>query len=70
MSQNFSTLHKLPSKHEILTTIAPNRTRLGLLETRHPELSRHIKFEENRARKGFQTAVQRLGQKSEKDEIG
>ena len=69
-SQNFSTLHQLPSEHEILTTVAPNRTRSGLLETRHSELSRHINFEENRARKGLQTAVQISGQKSKKDEIG
>ena len=36
------------------------------LETRHLELSVHIKFEENKARKFLQTALQRLGQKSEK----
>ena len=37
--------------------------RLGPLETRHPELSAHIKFEEKGAWKGLQTAAQRLSQK-------
>ena len=49
----FSTLHHLPSKHNISTTLASNRTRLGLLETRHPELSMHIQFKENGAQNGL-----------------
>ena len=53
----FSTLHHLPSKCDISTTLASNRTRLGLLETRHPKLSMHIQFKENGARKGLQTAT-------------
>ena len=43
-------------------TVAPNRMRLGLLETRHPELSVHIKYEEKGAWKGLQTAAQKLSQ--------
>ena len=61
--QNFSILCPLPSKHNISTTIAPNRPRPGPLDTRHPELSIHVKFEENGVWKGLQTAAQRLGQK-------
>ena len=60
-------LRHIPSKHDISTTIAPNRARLGPLETRHQELSVHIKFEENRNRKGLQTAARRSGQISKKD---
>jgi len=59
--QNFSTLRHLPSEHDFSTTIALNRTRLGPLETIHPELSVHIKSEENRAWKGLQTAARRSG---------
>ena len=50
-----------------MTTVTPNQTRLELLETRHLDLSVHIKYEENGAWKSLQTAAQRLGQKSEKE---
>ena len=50
----------------MLTTIAPNLLRLGPIETRHPDLSRNINFEENGARKCLQTAAQILDQKLEK----
>ena len=49
-----------------MTTVAPNHARLGPLETRQPELSRHIKFEENRAQKDLQTAARREDQKTGK----
>ena len=51
-------------------TITSNRMRPRLLKTRHPEIYVHIKFEENGARKGLQTVMQILGQKSEKDKKG
>ena len=66
-SQNFSTLHHLPSEYDISTIVAPNQTRPGSLETRHLVLSMHIKYEENKARKGLRTATRKLGQKSKKD---
>ena len=65
---NFSTLRHLPSKRNILTTIAPNHMRQRLLEIRHLELFVHIKFKENGTRKGLKTAMRRLGHKSNKDE--
>ena len=41
------------------------------METRHPENSKLIKFEKKKsAKKGLQTAVQRMDQKSEKGKIG
>ena len=56
----------IPSERNILMTLAPNQ-RPGPLETGHLELSMHMKFKENGARKGLQTAAQRSGQKLEKD---
>ena len=38
------------------------------LETRHSELSMHITFEENGARKSIQTTAQKSSQKLKKDE--
>ena len=40
--------------------------RLALLETRHPNLSMKIKFEEKRAHKSLQTTMQKLGQRKKK----
>ena len=40
--------------------------RLGPFKTRHLELSRNIKIEENEVRKGLQTAARRLYQKTRK----
>ena len=37
------------------------------METRHPEISVHIKFEENKAHKGLKKEARRLGQKSKKE---
>ena len=44
----FPTLHHL-HLGDILMTVAPNLTKSELLETRHLELSKDIKFEEIRA---------------------
>ena len=49
-----------------MKTVAPNHARPGPLETRQPELSRNIKFEENRAWKDLQTAARREDQKTGK----
>ena len=62
----FPTLRHFPSRYYILTTVTPNFVRLEPMETRHPELSRDIKFEEIRARKGLQTEVRKLDQKLRK----
>ena len=62
----FPTLRHLPSRYYILTTVTPNFVRLEPMETRHPELSRDIKFEEIKARKGLQTKVRKLDQKLRK----
>ena len=59
--RNFLALRHLPSEHNISTTIAPNQTKLEPLETIHPELFMHIKFEENGARKGLQIVMGKLG---------
>ena len=64
--QNFSALHHLPSECDISTIVAPHWTRPAPLKSRHPELSVHIKFEENRSQKGHQTTAQISGQKLEK----
>jgi len=45
----FSALRHLPFECNILTIASPNLTIPGPLKTRHSELSRYIKFEENRA---------------------
>ena len=47
--QNFSALIHLPSEHDISTIVAPTQMRSEPLETRHLDLSMHIKFEENGA---------------------
>ena len=51
-------------------TITPNWTGSRLLENRHLELSKHIRFEEDEAWKGLQTVLQRSDQKSKKYKIG
>lgn len=69
-SQNFSALRHLPSEHDISMTVTPNQTRLGPLETIHPEISKHIHFEENGAQKGLQRVAQTSGQKLRKEGRG
>jgi len=55
----FPTLCHLSSGHDILTTITPNHARLKPIETRHTKVSRDIRFEEIRAKKGLQIAAQK-----------
>lgn len=43
------TLRHLPSKHDILTIVAPNYVRSEPMETRHPKNFRDTKFEEIKA---------------------
>ena len=54
---NFSTLRHLLFERDISTTVAPNQMSPGPLETRHLELSVHIKLEENGAQKFLITAT-------------
>ena len=51
-------MRHLSSGHHISMTVAQNPVRPGPLETRHRNISRHIKFEENRVQKGPQTVTQ------------
>ena len=51
----FPILHQLLSGCKILKTVAPNFSKLELMETRHPKLSRDIMFEEIGAQKDLQT---------------
>ena len=44
-------------------TVTPNLTKLEPMKTRHPELSRDIKFEEIRVRKDLQTIAWKSDQK-------
>jgi len=46
--------------------VALNLARPEPLETRHPELSKLINFEENGVRRSLQTAARRSDQKSRK----
>ena len=66
MSQNFSALRHLPFEHHISTTVTLNLARPGPLETRHSEISKHIKCEENGAQKDPQTTTQRSDQNLKK----
>ena len=59
-------MRHISSGCHISTTVAPNLARPGPLETRHPIISRHIKFEEKRVKKGLQTATQSSDQKMKK----
>ena len=54
------------TKQSILMNIAPNLTKSKLIETKYPELSKDIKFEEIRAQKGLQIVLSRSDQKSRK----
>ena len=58
----FPTLLYLPYGPDILMTVAPNLTKLEPMETRHSEISKDIKFEETKARKGLQTITWILDQ--------
>ena len=55
----FFALRHLSSRSNILEIITPNRARLESMETRHPELSRDIKFEEIGAQKCLQIAARK-----------
>lgn len=55
----------LSFRWNISATIAPNRIRLEPLESRHPNLFRDIKNEENRVSEYLQIATQRLDPKEE-----
>ena len=59
----FHALCHLPSERHILMTVTPNLTKLEPMKTRHPELSRDIKFEEIRVRKDLQTIAWKSDQK-------
>lgn len=49
----FPTLRHFPFERDILMTVAPNLARSKPMETRHPALSKDIKFKEIGARKGL-----------------
>ena len=57
----FLALCHLPSESDILTTVAPNQTRLGPLETQHPELFRNIKFEEEKSSERPSNSYTKIG---------
>ena len=58
----FPTLLYLPYRPDILMTIATNLTKSKPMETRRPEISKDIKFEETKAQKGLQIVTWRLDQ--------
>ena len=59
----FHALCHLPSERHILMTVTPNLTKLEPMKSRHPKLSRDIKFEEIRVRKDLQTIAWKSDQK-------
>ena len=61
--KEFHALCHLPSERHILMTVTPNLTKLEPMKSRHPKLSRDIKFEEIRVRKDLQTIAWKSDQK-------